>query len=262
MSETQEQNIENVENVKNVAAGTQVETASENSKSVEDQGAEPKVEDREAGDSTKREKPWFQKRIDDLTKEKWDARREKEAAEARARELEAQLELLKREKKDSDYSEMRSFSERDIEALAEKKAEEKLRIEAFNKACNDVYEAGKAAYDDFDEVLGNFRDVGGLTPAVIEAAIEAGNPHKILYELAKDRDLAYKVMRMPPIKMAVEIAKLASKPSKAAPMSKAPEPIKPVKGAANAEPDPEKMTIQEWMAWREKQLEEKRRRLS
>lgn len=258
MSGTQEQTTENTED--KVIEG-QVETTEEGNQSTEGQETETKTEGQETEEGGKKEKPWFQKRIDDLTKEKWDARREKEASDARARELEAQLELLRAGKKEGD-PEVKNLSEKDIDALAEKKAEEKMRVDAFNKACNDVYEAGKAAYNDFEAVLSNYRDIGGLTPALIEAALETGEGHKVLYELAKDRDTAYRVMRMSPVKMAVEVTRLAEKVSKPkpAPVSKAPAPIKPVKGAANAEPDPEKMSTAEWMEWREKKLEEERKR--
>jgi len=260
MSGTQEETTTEATEEKVVEG--QVETTEEGGQSTEGQETESKTEGQDTDGQGKKEKPWFQKRIDDLTKDKWDARREKEAAEARARELEAQLEILKAGKKDGD-PEVKNLTDKDIERLAEQKAEEKVRVEAFNKACNDVYEAGKAAYNDFEDVLKNYRDIGGLTPGLIEAALETGEGHKVLYELGKDRDLAYKIMKMSPVKMGVEVSKVAAKvsqPPKPAPVSKAPAPIKPVKGAANAEPDPEKMSTAEWMEWREKKLEEERKK--
>ncbi len=223
----------------------------------------------------KKEKPWFQKRIDELTAEKWTARREKEAAEERAREAEARAELLSMGRKEgekdtspADHKPLsesplseRPLSESDLDALAERKAEEKLRAATFNQACNDVYEAGKKEFADFDGVLGNFRDIGGLSPALVETAIETGAAHKVLYALGQDRDEAYRIMRLSPVKMAMELTKLAAKaaqPPAAAPVSKAPEPIRPVRGASNADVDPEKLSTADWMKWREEQLQARR----
>jgi hypothetical protein len=219
-------------------------------------------ESKSEGKEGKKEKPWFQTRIDTLTKDKWDARREAEAASARAKELEAQLAIYREGRGETPPQEEtpKDLTKAEIERLADQKADEKIRADAFNNACNIVYDTGKTLYKDFDDVLTNYKDIGGLTPAFIEAAIETGEGPKVLYELAKDRDLAFKIMRMSPVKMGVEVAKVAvrvSQPPKPAPVSKAPAPIKPVKGSTTAEADPEKMSTSEWMAWREKQLQKK-----
>ena len=225
--------------------------------------SEEEGESKSEGKEGKKEKPWFQTRINDLTKDKWDARRAADAANARARELEAEVALLREGKAgETSQTDTKDMTPAELAKLVEERAAEKLRLSAFDAACNNVYDSGKKLYTDFDDVMSNYKDIGGLTPAFIEAAIETGEGHKVLYALAQDRDLAHKIMRMTPVKMGVEVAKVAarvSQPAKPAPVSKAPAPIKPLKGSTAVESNPEKMTTAEWMAWREKTIEERRK---
>src|SRR5574343_122794 len=73
----------------------------------------------EDGAQEKKEKPWFQKRIDEVTKDKWDAIREAEAAKTRAAELEKALQELK-SGGDKDAKKTDPGSGDDIEKLAER----------------------------------------------------------------------------------------------------------------------------------------------
>lgn len=205
---------------------------------------------------------WAKKRIGELTKEKWDARRQAQEAQRRADELEAQLAAARRQQPNEQQQgdeDTRGLSREEIDRLAEEKANAKLQIDRFNAKCDEVYNEGKQAFDDFDEVLGNFRDVGGLTTEFLQAVIETDVPHKVLYELGQDRDEAYRIMKLPPLKMAVALGKIAVAAStpKAAPVSKAPPPVNGVRktgGARPPEQDPEKMTTEQWMKWRQQQL--------
>ena len=89
--------------------------------------------------------------------------------------------------------------------------------------------------------------LGGLQPAVVEAAMETGEAAKVLYELGKNPDEAARIMALPPTKMAVAVAKIAVKPSSAPAVSKAPPPIKSLNGSGGkVETDPSKMTMDEW----------------
>ena len=96
----------------------------------------------------------------------------------------------------------------------------------FDRSANDIYEKGVKEYPDFEQSLSNFKMLGGLQPAVVEAAMETGEAAKVLYELGKNPDEAARIMALPPTKMAVAVAKIAVKPSSAPAVSKAPPPIK------------------------------------
>lgn len=216
--------------------------------------------------AVKPQTPWFQKRIDALTAEKHEARRQAEAAQKQAETLLQQL------------SEMRSgaapaapvdgtqqppvvkpvvpMSETEIEARAEKRAEEISRVKAFNKACDDIAEAGKSEFTDFDDALKNFNMLGGIPLTMLETLTDMPtNAHKVLRAVGKDPELAERVLKMSPMKMAMELARIESGLDKAPaskPLSLAPKPITPIDSGARGEVDPEKMSTAEWVQWREK----------
>lgn len=196
-------------------------------------------------DDKPKQKPWFQRRIDELTRQKYEE----------ARRADALAETIKALREAQDPQEGEKLTRAEAEALAEKKARQIAAEQAFTDECNRIYEAGVKAFSDFHEAVSNFQMVGGLNPAVIEAAAATGMPEKVLYELGSDPERAEKVLKMTPGRLGVEIAKIAAAleaPKKA--VSKAPAPIKPVEGSGTAEKDPDQMSDREWMEWRNKQV--------
>ncbi len=220
--------------------------------------------------------PWFQKRIDALTAEKHEARRQAEAAQKQAEALLQQLsdmragtppaappvapaaEVLGAPPAVQPVSAQKPIvpmSETEIEARAQKRAEEISRVNAFNKACNDIAEAGKSEFNDFDDALKNFSMLGGIPTPMLETLTEMPNAHKVLRAIGKDPELAEKVLKMTPMKMAMELARIESgleKPAMPKPVSTAPKPIIPIDSGARGEEDPEKMSTAQWIQWREK----------
>jgi hypothetical protein len=132
----------------------------------------------------------------------------------------------------------------------------------FNRTCDEIAFKGKETFPDFDSKIANFQKLGGLPPALIEAAIEAGPSHQILHYLGEHMDEAAKVLVMPPLKMAVAVAKLGDKLTKVKSTSQVDEPIRPLTGRTPNEAttgNPDDMPLDKWMAWREKQVEARRR---
>lgn len=227
---------------------------------------QPTVEDPPAQSSDSNPKPWVARRIDDLTRQRYDAQRRAEAAEQEANRL--RQELARRGARPpvtapaSDPPEVPSNNEPPVDNRAiEQRAQELIKIREFNERCDVVYRAGKTEHSDFDAVLETFNSLGGLQPHVIEAVLEAdqGNAHKILYDLGKDPDTAYRLLNETnPFRLAREVIKLSQKyqaPPKPAPLSKAPPPPSGgVRSGAPAAPevDPDKMTTAQWMEWRQK----------
>jgi hypothetical protein len=195
----------------------------------------------------KKSEPWYETRIRQLSartktleEERAQALAEAQAAKAAAPEAKPTL------------------NEKDIEARAAAIAAEK----EFNKTCDEIWETGKGEYGDFGSKIENFKKLGGLPPALIEAAIETGNPHKILYELGANMDEGARVLSLPPLKMAIAVAKLGDKLTKGKSQSQADEPITPISGrraSTGDAVDPDKMPLDKWMAWREKQVSERSR---
>lgn len=225
------------------------------------------------GDESKPKKaPWWQRRIDQLTAEKNQEARGREEIERKARGLEAALEAVRASPgKAADGSEVKpaaaSKTTADGEEMVpvskvEQLAAERAAIKQFNDDCNKIYDNGIAEFDDFKGVVvDTFAALGGIPPHMVEAAMETGVPHKVLYEIAQDPDEAQRLMSMTPARMAVALTKIAAKFETAVGGKKAsnlPKPIKPIGGQTKGEPDPEKMSTDEWMKWRDKKLQDKR----
>jgi len=186
---------------------------------------------------------WVQRRIDQLTREKHEERRRREA-------LEAQI------AKPAETSTDTPLTQEQIEARAGEIAQARLKQTKFDEACNTAYTKGKTEFQDFDETLRTFGMLGGLTPEFLEVATDLPDGHKVLYALGKNPDEASRVMSLPPLKMAAELARMADKLGKPAPtsVSGAPAPITPVDGTTRVEKDPERMSTDEWMRWRNETL--------
>lgn len=186
-------------------------------------------------------KPWFQERIDQLTREKYDERRRVETLEGRLAALEANPDTPK--------------PVTDVDSLATEKAERIVQQRQFDDKCNEVYSSGKADFSDFDDTIANFKMLGGLPIPVLEAVNQLPDAHKVLYALGSNMDEAARILNLAPVPMAVALAKLSMSPVKTKPVSNAPRPISPLDGSTRGgETDPEKMSVDDWMKWREGQL--------
>lgn len=101
-----------------------------------------------------------------------------------------------------------------------------------------------------------------LSKGVVELIAESDIGPKVAYYLAENPDIARSLAEKTPTQAAREFGKLEARlsvPVQSKPVSKAPPPAPKV---AASEPeidrDPEKMTMKDWLAWREKGLSKKK----
>lgn len=197
---------------------------------------------------------WRNKRIDQLT--------------ARLREAQAELARAKAGEAGPATTGV-SPPPADIEALANARALEIAQVNEFNRACNEVAQAGRQAFPDFNGRIDALR--GLVNPAdpseaqsyntFLASALETGEAHRLLHHLGGNLDEAQRILSLPPTKMAMELAKLAVRPPEQ--LSQAPKPIRPIAGGrqgphtAIAPDDPERadnLSTAEWMRRREEQI--------
>lgn len=207
-------------------------------------GTEQTPQAEEKQDDRPKHKPWFQERIDQLTREKYDARREADAAIAKLDEFQRGIQP------EGD----KTVPQSEIDRIASQRAEELVKAKDFNAKCDAIYSSGKDDFPDFDDKISNFRMLGGLPQPFLEAVTDLPDAQKVLYHLGDNLDDAARILNLPPMRMALELAKLSQAPVKAKPVSNAPPPIRPIDGTPKGEPDPEKMTTNDWIKWREDQL--------
>lgn len=217
--------------------------------------------------------PWFQRRIDQLTAEKWEERRASEALRKQTVDLMEQLADARKVHAAPAPVEgsqapaiqaapqQKHMSDAEIDVLANQRAEQISRQRSFDKACNDVAAAGKDEYADFDQSLRTFQMLGGIPTPLLEVITEMPNAHKVLYNLGKDPDLAERVVKMSPTKQALELARLEQNLSKPTPkqVSAAPAPVKPIDATSRASENMETMSMEDFIKAREKHLSNRKK---
>ncbi len=160
----------------------------------------------------------------------------------------------------------------DFELRVREEAQRLAAAEQFNARCLDVVNQGKKEFPDFDSRVENLKRVvaGGDQEAVMQysnliaAAIETGEGAKIIHHLGNDLDAAARLMALSPVRMGVELAKLAFKEAPEQ-VSSAPRPIRNLGASpqhtAIDPTDPsraERLSTAEWMARRNAQIQDRR----
>lgn len=167
----------------------------------------------------------------------------------------------------------RQLDQAELDRLVEQRASEHARVQEFNRRCNETAEAGRAAHADFDQRVGNLQrlhDPSNVQEAVqynnfLLAALETGSASDLLHELGGDLNEAARIMQLSPVRMGVDLARMADKLQEGGNPSKAPPPPKTPAAAGGpgtshtaispTDPDrADRLSTAEWMKRREAQL--------
>lgn len=220
-----------------------------------------------------------QERFDKLTREKYDALRAKDALEWELQRLREQAEKAKPEPvapakapslADYEYDESKYQAAMVQFAAAEarKAALEAIEAERKQAEVKSRTETWRSREAKFAEKTPDYRDaVADPTlpinndMATIIAEMDEGPA--VAYYLAKNRDLAEAIHRLPPIAAARELGKIEARLSTPAPVtppvSKAPPPPPTLKASEPAiEKDPSQMSDAEFAKWRKRQIAQRR----
>ena len=204
------------------------------------------------------------KRIDKLTRQKYEAQAELNRLKAEFEALKAQSAPKAVEPQMQDFDTFDDYTE----ALAEYKYNQKTQAQA--QQYNQQAQAQKVAQDwqskvekvravapDFDEAFNNVANIE-FAPMALEAVAQHPKGAEIAYMLGKDVSEAYRIAALPPSMQLIAIGEVAARASlpKHKTVSTAPKPVKPVNsgGASNAPPE----DMDEWVKWRNQQLRQKR----
>lgn len=222
----------------------------------------------------------FQRRINDLTREFRDAQRREAEANRRADELLAELRSRTgatakpntvsddQAPRQEDFSSYEAY----IDARAEYRARQVVKTER-ERAEREAHEvrarqteaqrrealqraAAEAAskFPDFEEVLAE-ADIP-VTPAMVEVLSESDDKPALMYWLAKNPDEARSIAAKSPASQARILGQIEERLKSAPPrksVTEAPEPPRTVKGKGPSSADPEKMSMAEYVKWRQAQ---------
>jgi hypothetical protein len=238
-------------------------------------GAEPEEGLEPEDEADKPRTPWFQKRINTLTREKHDADRRADAIQDQMRAL---LEAVQARQPETEGTEPPAQPQARLPGApvppanvpADQVLAEARRIvaeETFTRTCNEIYKQGATAFKgDWQGAVSTLGAAlpAGITRDLVDAAIEAGDAHKLFFHLGKNPELAQEIAELPPARMAVRLTRIASeinKPPAPKPVSRAPAPVTPIgPGPTNTDKSPEDMTMDEFIRWDEDRQAKRRSR--
>lgn len=234
--------------------------------STEDQEfQEVTTEEQEAGTPTENKaeevQQLTQRQLDEIVEKRLSRERRKFARE-REELARAQQNYPLEEPQPDQFKDNQSYLEAVVEFRANLRAEQKV----FAKTLESKKEEAADKYEDYYEVI-NREDLT-FTASMVEAVIDSPNFADVTYYLANNPDIALRISKLAPIKQAREMALLEEKVKKElknetkserakVTSSKAPPPIKPVKGGDSRiidvdNPDDD-VSMEDWMqAWKKK----------
>lgn len=202
---------------------------------------------KEAKEEPKPGKTSYERRLDKAKRQAAEERTAREGLERRLRELEdkTQPKVIEGEPQANAYSDIEEYAKAKADWKAKHEVEAykaKQQTEAANAAQSKVLrdweskvEKASSKYDDFDEVVGDFKPASPWGWAMVEAE----NAVDIAHYLGKNPDEVERIKSLHPYAQFREIGRLSAKleAAPAAPKqpSKAPPPITPVSGTAQPE---------------------------
>lgn len=235
---------------------------------AEQEEVEAPEEEQERGEDGKfKPKKSIQDRFDDLTRQKHEAAREaaywRGLAEQRAAKETAPAERPTGKPSADQFEDHSEY----VEALADWKVEQKLaereqRQQEQAKASTwaERAQAVKAELPDFDSVMAT--STAPMSAAMAEAIKDSDIGPKVAYHLAQHPEEAARLSSMSPMAAAREIGKIEATllTPKAEPQKKvtsAPTPPTPIGSGRSTVGDPAKMSMSDYMAWRDAQRKQK-----
>ena len=152
---------------------------------------------------------------------------------------------------------------RSVQMEIHRQAQEIAKQQSWKDTTDKIWNEGLQKYGDWGPQLNNMATIlGGIPTSLTEAAIESGNPHEVLYHLAKNPDEAARIAMLPTARQAVAVAKVAQGLGAPRRVSSAPPPITPKvngQGTAPASLDDPNLSMEEWARLRNEQVTARRK---
>lgn len=198
-----------------------------------------------------KQKPWFQTRIDELTRQKHDEAREKQKALDRLALIEAG------QQQDPEAAPRPVFTQTAFDQAVEEAAARKFAQEAQKAKTSSWVEAGNKAFglEAFNEKCAMVAAMGaGDNPdfmAIVTDPETLPDGYKVIDALVANPDEAQRILAMPPARMAAALTRLnmTVKPADK-PVSQAPRPITTIGGSTKSAQPADNDSTTEWLAKR------------
>ena len=241
-----------------IIESTPVEIQEVESQEFESEGNQEEVETTEEPTSEKQD-PWYKKRIDELTRDKHEARRQAERLE---KMLEQQEQILRQYSPaqeqqapslsppdpsqfaggqyDPRYMDAMMQYTRASAVMEAKQAvaqeyEQRARLQTQQAAQAKLETAEAAArvrYADYDSVIERITSdpILAQNQTIREAILGMENGPDIAYQLGRNLDVAYEISNMSPVQAGMRLAAIVRQDART---SSAPKPIRPINGTGS-----------------------------
>ncbi len=245
----------------------------EESAPSDDDEEEEDTGDEDTTDEQPKKPKGVQKRIDELTRQRYEAEKRESEARAEKEYWRQQAQGVKPQEQvkpqDSGVPRLENYESYEdfVSAISEYKAEQKfaeltrkqqMEVESKefakkNESFGKQQDEARKKYSDYDAVA--LAANVPISPVVGQLIMESDKGADIAYYLGKNPDIALNLSKMPAVSAAKEIGRLEVKfaEQKAPPAKKitgAPPPIKPVGGKERGSKDPSQMSTAEYREWR------------
>lgn len=247
---------------------------------VEVEGAET-PEGEEVLESKPEKDPWYKRRIDELTRDKHEARRQAERLEKMLEQQEAMLRQMQPQRaaqedlgpvapNPDDYvggqfdprymQDMMLYTRESakMEAIDAMKREQQAMMQhqaiaEQQRKLETAEAAARARYSDYDGVIEQITSDPMLAqnPTIRQALLGLDNGPDIAYTLGRNLDVAYEIANMNPIQAGMRLAELINRAPRKT--SNAPTPIKPLSATGStpgSSKDYSQMSTEEYIAAR------------
>lgn len=234
---------------------TQLDVNQSQESSASETGQESETQEQTSQKEEGREPPaWALRRIGALTAKSHEAERKAQAAEGEAARYRALVEQMRKESgSEPALQQEQAQNPQDIEALVEQRATQKAQQEQIQARGKSVATVGETEFPDWGAAVQTL-DALGISNEQVSALLGMDDAHKVIYNLGKNPEEAARILSLPAVQQGRELERLALKASQPAAkaVSRAPAPITPVDSNVSGEVDPSKMSMDEWVKWREK----------
>lgn len=235
---------------------------------------EPAVEETEEQKPSRRDR-----RIDALTKEKYDAQRQLEAERQAREQLQMQIQQLNAQQQNPapDFPSLeqynfdqqayeqavRGWHQNQVQAQEQQRqqqaeyAAQQQAVMQEQQRLQSAMAKGQEKYPDFIAKVTdpNLPPLREISPAAYQAVMESDTGTDVAYYLASNPQEVYEFASMNPVQAIRKVAQIeATLAAKPVPGAVPPAPPTTLSGKNDAVQDPHKMTTAEWMEWRNKQV--------
>ena len=239
-------------------------------------------EESETPETPEKPKGGFQRRIAELVEQRNEERRAREATERRLDQLVEMMMTRQEPEKAPEPPQMPTLEQHEYDekkyqaalidyakAEARREAQEALKADRAEQAAQARQTTFKSREAEFAKATPDYQSVvydpaAPISQTMAEIIAESDLGPQLAYHLAKNREVAQSIYRLPPVAAARELGRIEAKLSQPKPepprVTSAPPPPPKVEAVEpEVERDPDKMNMRDWLKWREKQISKRYR---